>query len=88
MSAAERASEASSADRANEQTDEQVAQYFSLYSWLIWPTVRWRDGRKWMPTQEKKKRKDAGARASGRKARSKGDRKWPQVKTKISFLPR
>ena len=26
---------------ANEQTDERVAQYFSLYSWLFWPTVNW-----------------------------------------------
>ena len=47
MSAAEGASEASSPEqanelavRANERTDERVAQYFSLYSWLFWPTVR------------------------------------------------
>ena len=25
--------------RANERTDERVAQYFSLYSWSFWPTV-------------------------------------------------
>ena len=25
--------------RANEQKNERVAQYFSLYSWLLWPTV-------------------------------------------------
>ena len=25
--------------RANERADERVAQYFSLYFWLIWPTV-------------------------------------------------
>ena len=27
----------------NEQTDERVAQYFSLDSWLFWPTVQWPD---------------------------------------------
>ena len=26
--------------RANERTDERVAQYFSLYSWLFWTIVR------------------------------------------------
>ena len=48
MSAAEGASEGSSPEqanecaiRANERTDEQVAQLCSLYSWLFWPTVRW-----------------------------------------------
>ena len=25
--------------QANERMDERVAQYFSLYSWLFWPTV-------------------------------------------------
>ena len=25
--------------RANERTDERVAQYSNLYSWLFWPTV-------------------------------------------------
>ena len=46
VSAAERASEASSAEQvndwavqANERTDERVAQYYNLYSWLFWPTV-------------------------------------------------
>ena len=39
MSAAEGASEASSPEQANERTYERVAQYFSLYSWLFWPTV-------------------------------------------------
>ena len=29
--------------RANKQMDEQVAQYFSLYSWLFWPTVHGED---------------------------------------------
>ena len=28
-----------SAVQANEQTDEQVAQYSNLYFWLFWPTV-------------------------------------------------
>ena len=49
MSAAERASEASRAEqakdlamRANERTDEQVAQYLCLGSWLFWTTL---DGR-------------------------------------------
>ena len=27
-------------ERANEQTDEQVAQYFNLGFWLFWPTVQ------------------------------------------------
>ena len=43
MSAAEGASEASSPEqanewavRANDRTDERVAQYFSLYFWLFW----------------------------------------------------
>ena len=27
--------------RANKRMDERVAQYFSLYFWLSWPTVRW-----------------------------------------------
>ena len=47
MSAAERASEASKTEqakklavRANERTDERVAQYSNLYSCLFWPTVR------------------------------------------------
>ena len=35
MSAAEGASEASSAEQANERTDERVTQYYSLYSWLL-----------------------------------------------------
>ena len=42
VSAAEGASEASSPEQANEwavrvneQTDERVAQYYSLYSWLL-----------------------------------------------------
>ena len=26
--------------RVNERTDERVAQYYSLYFWLFWPTVR------------------------------------------------
>ena len=46
VSAAERASEASRAEWTNEwavweneQTDERVAQYSDLYSWLLWPTV-------------------------------------------------
>ena len=39
MSAAERASKASSVEQANERTDERVTQYFSPYSWLFWPTV-------------------------------------------------
>ena len=25
-------------EQASERTDERVAQYFSLYSWLFWPT--------------------------------------------------
>ena len=33
--------------RANERTDEQVAHYFSLYSWLFWPTVQWRGTLQW-----------------------------------------
>ena len=48
MSAAGGESEASRGEqanewavRANERMDEQVAQYFSLYSWLFWPTVWW-----------------------------------------------
>ena len=40
VSAAEGASKASSPERANERTDEQVAQYFSLYSWLFLTIVR------------------------------------------------
>ena len=47
VSAAECASEASSAEqatewavRANKRTDERVAQYSNLYSWLFWPTVK------------------------------------------------
>ena len=40
MSAAERASEASRAERANDQMDERVAQYSQLGFWLIWPTVQ------------------------------------------------
>ena len=47
MSAAEGASEASSPEqanaravRANEQTDERVAQYYSLYSWLFSTKVK------------------------------------------------
>ena len=56
MSAAERMSEASRAEQANEwavrgneQTDERVAQYLRLDSWLFWTIVcRWnRD--KWTP---------------------------------------
>ena len=46
MSAAERASEASSVEQANkwavrvnERTDERVAQYLRLYFWLIQTTV-------------------------------------------------
>ena len=46
MSAAERASKVSSAEQANEcvvqankQTDEQVAQYLCLDSWLFWTIV-------------------------------------------------
>ena len=49
VSAAERASEASRVEqvnkwavRANERRDKRVAQYFSLCSWLFWPTVPWR----------------------------------------------
>ena len=49
VSAAERGSEASSAEqanewavRANERTDERMTQYCSLDSWLFWPTVCWR----------------------------------------------
>ena len=47
VSAAERATKASSTEQAhewavhaNERIDEQVAQYFSLYFWLFWPTVQ------------------------------------------------
>ena len=47
MSAAEGASEASSLEQAykwavwaNERTDERVAHYFILYSWLFWPTLQ------------------------------------------------
>ena len=47
VSAAERASEASSAEQANEwavqankRMDKRVAQYFSLYLWFFWPKVR------------------------------------------------
>ena len=29
--------------RANERTDERVAQYLRLGFWLIWPTVRWQE---------------------------------------------
>ena len=49
VSAAELASEESSAEqmnewavRANERTDERVAQYSNLYSWLFRPTVLYR----------------------------------------------
>ena len=48
VSAAEGASEVSSAEqsnewavRANKQTDDQVAQYYSLYSWLLSTIVTW-----------------------------------------------
>ena len=48
VSAAERASEASSAEqanermvRANERTDERVARYLRLTSWLFWIIVEW-----------------------------------------------
>ena len=34
-----------------ERTDERMAQYFSLYSWLLWPTV---EGRKLSQTQKRK----------------------------------
>ena len=44
---AEGASEASGPEQvnkwavqANEQTDEQVAQYLNLYFWLFWPTLQ------------------------------------------------
>ena len=44
VSVAEGASEASSPEQASkgatEGTDKRVAQYFSLYSWLFWPTVK------------------------------------------------
>ena len=40
VSATKRASEASCLKQENERTDERVAQYFSLYFWLFWPTVR------------------------------------------------
>ena len=36
---AERASEVSSAERANKLMDERVTQYLRLDSWLFWPTV-------------------------------------------------
>ena len=41
VSAAERVCKVSSVEQTNvnERTDERVAQYFILYSWLIWPTV-------------------------------------------------
>ena len=39
MSTAEGASEASSPEQANEQTDERVAQYLRLYSCLFQTTV-------------------------------------------------
>ena len=49
-SAVEGASEASSPEqakewavRANERTDERVAEYFSLFSWLYWPTMQTMD---------------------------------------------
>ena len=29
----------------NKQTDEQVAQYFILYSWFFWATVLWESKR-------------------------------------------
>ena len=52
VSAAEGASEASSPEqanewavRANERTDERVAQYLRPNFWLIWTIVRWRGER-------------------------------------------
>ena len=58
MSAAEGVSEASSAEQVIVRTDERVAEYFSLYSWLIWPTVR-RDQRR---REMRKKRRRKGRR--------------------------
>ena len=37
---------------ANKRTDEQVAQYFSLYFWLFWPTVVVENGGEDFPTFE------------------------------------
>ena len=50
--------------RANKRTDERVAQYFSLYSWLFWTIVCWRTSsplkmqwcdRRWLSPQGREK---------------------------------
>ena len=62
VSAAKGANEASSLKQANEwalqankRTDEWVAQYFSLYSWLFWPTVQ---HRKWKEEKQEEERNE------------------------------
>ena len=64
--------------QANKQTDERVAQYFSLYSWLFWTKVgkkRWEEGAKgggarWRNEMERKRnRKEKEERRKERKER-------------------
>ena len=42
----------------SERTDERVAQYFSLYFWLIWPTVEDKDGKGEKEGRGERKRED------------------------------
>merc|ERR1719511_655948 len=68
VSAAEGASKVSSPEEANERTDERVAQYFSLYPWLISTIVYvWN----LTVTKSKKKIKTIGMKQDRRGCRSK-----------------